>query len=81
MEFSFGPVCADTVMGILVTRNTVNQAVASLPEPTHTPRDFIEVEVVSVNGMPAVVEFQKCLTQQRDGEWRMGWEAVMCWER
>ena len=67
-------------MAAFITRDTVVRAAAALPDPAQTHRDFIDVEVISARGRPAMIEFQKCMAQREDGEWRWGWEAVSCWE-
>jgi hypothetical protein len=64
---------------IFITRETVLSARLTLPPAHIAPCDVMDVEVLSVAGEPATIEFERILIYHDNGETEWSWEAMTCW--
>jgi hypothetical protein len=64
---------------IQITSEIVAHARRTLPAAHATNYGVMDVEVLSADGQPAMIEFERVLIRREDGECEWRWEAITCW--
>jgi hypothetical protein len=73
------PQHSTNISRVFITKETVADARMTLPLPHLASYDVMEVEVTSVDGSPAMIEFERIRTQDEEQEAMWTWEAITCW--
>lgn len=64
---------------VFITSETVSSARMTLPPPELAHYDVMDVEIISVDGSPAMIEFERIRIQHEDEQFSWSWEATTCW--
>ena len=64
---------------VFISKETVADARMTLPLAHLASYDVMEVEVTSVDGSPAMIEFERIRTQDEGQEALWTWESITCW--
>lgn len=64
---------------VFITSETVSSARMTLPLAHLASNDVMEVEVISRDGSPAMIEFERIRTFDENGQSCWSWEATTCW--
>ena len=73
------PQHSTNVSRVFITKETVAGARMTLPLAHLASYDVMEVEVTSVDGSPAMIEFERIRTFDESGQSCWSWEATTCW--
>ena len=64
---------------LFITKETVADARMMLPPAHLASYDVMAVEVTSVDGSPAMIEFERIRTQDEGQDACWTWKAMTCW--
>jgi hypothetical protein len=67
------------VSRVFINYETVARARLSLPLAHRCDYDVTAIEVTSVDGLPAMIEFERIRTHDENGQISWSWEATTCW--
>lgn len=64
---------------LFITSETVSSARMTLPPARLASYEVMQVEVMSVDGSPAMIEFERIRMQDEGQDACWTWEAITCW--
>jgi hypothetical protein len=64
---------------VVISREIVASARMSLPPAHSASYNVMDIEVMSADGQPAVIEFERIPVRHEDGDIEWSWEAMTCW--
>ena len=64
---------------VFISKETVADARMTLPLAHLASYDVMQVKVMSANGSPAMIEFERIRTLGESGQSCWSWEATTCW--
>jgi hypothetical protein len=73
------PQHSTNISRVFITKETVANARMTLPPARLACYDVMEVEVMSVDRSPAMIEFERIRIFDESGQSCWSWEATTCW--
>lgn len=73
------PQRSSKISGVSITKEMVADARMTLPLAHLASYDVMGVEVISRDGSPAMIEFERIRTSDENGQSCCSWEATTCW--
>ena len=64
---------------VFITSETGSSARMTLPPPELDHYDVMDVEIMSVDGLAAMIEVERICVQHEDEQFSWSWEATTCW--
>ena len=72
------PQHSTNVSPVFITKDTVDDARMTLPLAQLVSYEVMQVEVMSANGSPAMIEFERIRTFDESGQCCWTWKATTC---